>query len=117
MKHEIKKIMKIADEVMTFCMYNYEAEHADFSVRKRGENYEMSFLFHDVAISVDELEAMKKKLKVKRNPELENYYWQLTGEIENSSELALVAMMSDRVTVDYRDNALSILIIRKSKHQ
>ncbi len=75
----------------------------------------MSFLFHDVEISVDELEAMKKKLKVKRNAELENYYWQLTGEIENSSELALVAMMSDSITVERRDDALEISIIRKAK--
>lgn len=114
MKHEIKKLMKIADEVMTYCMYNFEADRADLSVEKNGSAYEMSFRFRNARVSEKELASMRKKLAVKRNHELEDYYWQLAGEIENSNELSLVAMMSDTSTVEYRGGTLLIAITRQA---
>lgn len=113
MKHELKKVMKIVDEVMTCCMYRYEASRAEVAVQKSPKAYTLRFQFVGVALSPQELDELKERLSDERNPELEDYYWQLAGEVENSNELALVALMSDEAEVSYEDGTLRLVIIRK----
>ncbi len=113
MKHEIKKVMKLADEVMTLCMFKYEAEEVDLSIRLTDGAYRLHFRFPGAMLTAEDLASLKKNLDIERNPELEDYYWQLAGEIENSSELALVAMMSDEADVQFDDGVLQIEIVRK----
>ncbi len=113
MRHEVKKITKIIDEIMTYCLFNYEAMLADLSVKRDEDAWTLGFTFSGVAVSPEQLSELKKKLKNKRNHELEDYYWQLTGEIEDSNELELVAMMSDEVTITYENSKLAVHLIRK----
>lgn len=113
MRHEVKKITKIIDEIMTYCLFNYDAMLADLSVNRNSDAWRLEFIFTGIELSPDELSALQKKLKNRRNHELEDYYWQLTGEIEDSNELELVAMMSDEVAISYEESKLTIELVRK----
>ena len=115
MRHELKKVMKIADEVMTCCCYKYEPERASFHVERHAHGYEMVFRFDPVLLDDADLKDLRKKLAIERNPELEDYYWQLAGEVENSSELALVAMMTDEASVDIQGRALCVTLLRRTQ--
>lgn len=115
MKYELKKFTKIIDEMMTFCMRGYDARHVVVEVERDDTGYHARFRMRDLDVSPDALEKLRKKLTIRRKPELEDYYWQLTGEMESSSELELVAMMCDESSVDYRDRTLTIRISRRSR--
>ncbi len=114
MKHELKKVLKIADEVMTVCMYKYEPTKTYFTTEKCKSGYELLFRFENVDVSEQEIKELRDKLSAERNPELEDYYWQLAGEVENSNELYLVALMSDLSEVCYDEQVLSIHLSRKA---
>ena len=113
MKHELKKVLKIADEVMTVCMYKFDPAKAYFSTEKHESGYELFFRFESDKVSDKDLDDLRDKLSAERNPELEDYYWQLAGEVENSNELYLVALMSDLSEVCYDGNVLAIHLSRK----
>ena len=113
MKHEVKKITKIIDEILTFCVYNMDPRRSEMVLEKTDNAFTVVHTFYDVSISAEELAEIRRQLGTKRNHELEDYYWQLTGEIENSSELDLVGMMSDEAVVEYENEKLIISLIRK----
>ncbi len=113
MRHEIKKITKIVDEVITFCMCAFGATNTEVSIERAPGEYRVRFLFQGVSINTAELSDLEKTMAVGRNPELEDYYWQLAGETESSNELELIAMMSDSATVEYHDGILNIALTRK----
>ncbi|MFU8780257.1 MAG: hypothetical protein ACNA71_04440 [Kiritimatiellia bacterium] len=113
MKHEVKKVMKIADEVMTVCMYKYEPETSYFAAERSENGYDLIFRFRGVALRDEDVAYLRDRLSADRNPELEDYYWQLAGEVENSNELYLVALMTDLAEVSYDGDALLIHLVRK----
>lgn len=115
MKHELKKVLKIADEVMTVCMYKYDPAKTYFTTEKCPTGYELLFRFEGVRVNEQEVSELREKLSAERNPELEDYYWQLAGEVENGNELYLVALMSDLSEVCYDGSILSIHLSRKAE--
>lgn len=114
MKHELKKVLRIADEVMAVCMYKFDPAHTEFAAEKCDAGYDLKFRFASVSLTDEDLSDLREKLSAERNPELEDYYWQLAGEVENSNELYLVALMSDLAEVCYDGNILAIHLSRKS---
>ena len=112
MKHDLKKIMKIVDEVTTYCMYHYKASRADISIERAAAHYAMRFRFSDLTLPDKALDKLREGLADDRNPELEDYYWQLAGEVENSNELALVALMTDEAEISSQGNNLEITLVR-----
>ena len=113
MKFEVKRITKIVDEVMTYFLYNHDVVKSDVHVELIDQAYEVRFLFHDLQLEESEIRDLKKKLSVKRNPELEDYYWQLTGEAEESNELALIAMLTDEAEFINEQGRVKVVLIRK----
>ena len=114
MIYEIKKIAKIVDEVMTFFMFNYDSE-AVIEVKCKDSTAHMKFKFTPVRMKEDEFEKLKKRFGSARQPELENYYWQLAGETEEDSEISIVAMMCDTCDMQLSGNTLEMELTRKRK--
>ncbi len=113
MKHEIKKITKIVDEILTYFMYAHDARNAQVQVHEHADGFDVSFLISDITISAEDLEALEGNLGINRNPELEDYYWQLAGEMEDSSELSLVAMMTDLIELTYESGDMKLVLRRR----
>ncbi len=112
MRHEPQKIGKIVDEILTYFLHNYRAEMT-IRVTPEADRYEMHFRFDNVAISDEEFEKLDKLLVVKRQPELEDYYWQLAGEIEVGNELMLIGMMCDELRLSRHGAGITLDLVRK----
>ncbi len=111
MKHETKKISKIVDEILTYFLFHFNAK-AEITITPEPKRYRMLFRFTDVPITDEAYAALDARLVVKRQPELEDYYWQLTGEIEDSNELMLVAMMCDSIEMRRDGNDITLSLVR-----
>jgi hypothetical protein len=112
MRYEVKKITKMIDEVLTFFIYNYNS-CAKVDLMCQIDGYQIKFEFPGLQISDEELSRIKKLLKAKRDPSLTNYYWQLTGEIEDDCELPLVALMADHTEIIQNESGVMLTILRK----
>lgn len=111
MKHEVKKVAKIVDEMLTYFMVNYEAA-AVVRVQRTAEGFRLHFSFRPVAIEDAELERLRRRLGAQRQPELEDYYWQLAGQAEGNNEIRLVAMMCDTGIVRRRGEGITVTLTR-----
>ena len=111
MKHEAKKIAKIVDEILTFFLFNYNAR-SEIRVEPAPHEYRITFTFCDVDMTDEELTALRDRLSVERQPELEEYYWQLTGETDDSNEMSVVAMMCDSVHMTRDGTTVTISVVR-----
>ena len=112
MKHERKKISKIVDEVLTYFLHHYNSR-AEIAVIPEPHQYTMRFRFEGVDMDDEHFDALYKRLIVERQPELEDYYWQLAGEIEDNNELMLIAMMCDTIEMQRDGNAITLEAVRK----
>lgn len=113
MKYDLKKFIKVIDELLTHCMHTFDTRRVDVAIEHDDEAFRAEFRLHGGDVAEAALDAMRQKFEIPRNPELEDYYWQLTGELENSSELDLVAMMCDETRIQFADEVLTIQIVRK----
>jgi hypothetical protein len=112
MRHEAHKIGKIVDEIVTYFLHGYGAE-TTMRVTPKADRYEMHFRFDNVSISEEEFAELDKLLVVKRQPELEDYYWQLAGEIDTGNELMLIGMMCDELKLSRDGTTVSLDLVRK----
>ncbi len=113
MRHEVKKITKMVDEIVTFCICACKAPRSEIAIERFEESYRLEFVFRGSPLSDQRMKQLQKTLAVKRNPELEDYYWQLAGETDSGNELELVAMMSDEAMVVQENGNLMITLVRK----
>lgn len=111
MRDEIKKITKMIDEVTTFFLHKYKCP-TRIEVIPQKNAHEIRFHFEGVKPDQKTMDKLKKKMDANRDPSLTSYYWQLTGEIESSDELNLIAMMSDDVRFEQREDGLELTLIR-----
>ncbi len=112
MKNESKKISRLIDELVTYFMYVFDCPRYTVHYERADTAFLLEFNFEEIDIEADALEDLRSKLVVRRHPELEDYYWQLTGETQDSNELVLVSMMSDSINVDYEDRTLRLRLRR-----
>lgn len=60
----------------------------------------------------ERLDELNKYLSIPRQHEVEQYYWNISGEEEIDSELSLAGMMVDTVDICYDGEELTILCQR-----
>lgn len=111
MRHEIKKIAKMVDELTTFFM-----EHHAKSLNIKINDLPDREVIAVEAVELDNLEAcvgdLKSFLSYPREREMEEYYWELAGETDGSEELGLVGTMIDEATIGYDEEKVVIELIR-----
>ena len=114
MKHEIKKISKILDELVTFC-FKHGTNNMNISV-ENGETF-FKIKIHTDNIDCDNkrVKLLKDLLNMPRQTEIEEYYWELAGENDHDTELSLVGMMVDEAEVEFQDTALTITLYRNKQ--
>ena len=111
-KHEIKKIARIVDEIVTHFLYSLESSRFELTYSEEEDTFVLAFTFHGVQLTSDAIAHLRKQLKENRQPELEDYYWQLMGETEEDNELMLVSMMVDEAELDYEGGTIRLCLRR-----
>lgn len=113
MRHEIKKIAKMTDELTSFFL-----EHGADEVKIHIKNKPHKEVIVVEAEPIQEIEAtierMRDLLSYPRECEMEEYYWGLAGgDVEGDDELGLVGNMIDDARIEYDDTRIRIELIRK----
>lgn len=111
MKHIVKKITKIADEIMTFLLIN-DSDELDFKIKKDNNRYIVNIISYNTKFSDEEVLELNEILNVQRQHEVEAYYWQLAGELDFDSEFLLIGSMIDKAKVFKENNNLYIEFFR-----
>lgn len=109
MVNETKKIGKIIDEVVTYFLYR---GHQDVKIDIKKDNQSTAITISMQKLPTDDIAEIRHQLEQKRDYAMEEYGWELMGECETASELMLVGLCINHVTIEEKDNQLLIQLIR-----
>ena len=111
MRHEIKKICKIVDELTTIFL-SEDTDEVDFKIITSPDKTVIKMVDYHTNYTDDFLDYFRKTLNGQRQSEIEEYYWQLAGETDEDDELTLIGAMIDTAVVEKRDGNLYVEIMR-----
>lgn len=111
MNIEAKKVAKILNEMVTFAIAG-SAENLNISLENNKEFFKINIKAENIKCPKKCIDNLKRHLSSPRQEAAEEYYWELTGDSDTGSELALVGMMVDEAIIDYDGNNLTIELHR-----
>ncbi len=111
MKHEIKKICKIVDE-MTTLLLQEDTDAVEFKINKLSDRIVISIVDHNTKYTQTEVDELLACLNVQRQKEVEEYYWQLVGESDDDSEWIIIAAMIDSAKIELKGNDMHMELVR-----
>lgn len=100
MKHTNQRNIKIVTELLSY-LYNHNSDNVRIDINKEGKKIIIFIKAEITFISSENIEFLKKSLNVQRCHEMEEYYWNLTGDNDTDTELTLVGMMIDEAHINY----------------
>ncbi len=112
MSLELEKSMRIINDIVSYCYYE-GAEAFDIRLcHGKGEATGMEVSCLLPGLESEQVDEIRRVLQVPRQHEVEQDYWELTGETEFGGELSLAGVMSDRAEVRYENGRLVIAVFR-----
>lgn len=112
MRHEAKKIGRIIDELTTLLLKD-DTNHLDLRIETGNQETRITIIDYNTHYSAGEIACFERMLNQQRQYEIEEYYWQLAGETDESDELVIVSAMIDRAKLELQGNNLYIELVRK----
>ncbi len=100
MNHEKMKIIKILDEILSFSFSN-KADNIDINIKLQDQQTIITFKDNSKNLSADRLEEINENLNIDKQPEIEEYYWELIGQNDYCDELSVVGLMIDKAISKY----------------
>lgn len=114
MTHDRQKNIRILDELTSYC-YLKGAEHISINLDVENDLMIFTLKCHVPNLTNNDLDYLETSLNVPRCHEMEEYYWELTGDTEGENELSLVGMMIDEVCINFEESLLTIEVKRKKQ--
>lgn len=111
MNFEVKKVTKILSEIIAFALLG-DAEKVDVSLENNKDMFKLIINASNLNRSNENIENLRELLNAPRQKAAEEYYWELAGDSDTGSELALVGMMTDTAIVEYENKNLTIELHR-----
>lgn len=113
MSFRLEKTMRIIDELVGFCCrrgsqnvdINYNTETSKKTI--------ITIVAKNTKISDEDMTLLQKQLGQHRQREMEECYWQISGDDSFGDELSLIGVMVDDCEIEYKDNVLKIIANRK----
>ncbi len=105
--------LKIISEIMAFYMSN-GARDVDINLKLEDSYVTISVSAVVAPLEQDYLNETLEHLNTPRQHELESYYWQLSGEDEDS-DLSLIGVMIDDVQLKYENDRLTLILTRNKQ--
>jgi hypothetical protein len=112
MKHINQRNIRIIDELMCFC-YKHGATKIDINISTIEKVVTIRLSSNIESLDTTVLENMKRLLNAPRCHEMEEYYWELTGDDDTDSELTLVGMMTDEAYVNYVNSSQLEIVLKR----
>ncbi|HKL76356.1 MAG TPA: hypothetical protein VJ881_09850 [Halanaerobiales bacterium] len=115
MKHEKMKLVKLLDEILCFS-FIHDATEMNINIKMDDEKYIIQFKDNSKGVSKERIENIKEMINVEKQPEMEEYYWELVGQQDYNDEFTLVGLMSDKASIHYDpEKGLSLTLYRNFK--
>ncbi|MGE4284850.1 MAG: hypothetical protein AB7G87_14250 [Clostridia bacterium] len=111
MKHQKKRISNIVHE-LTMYLFSISATDIHINIQETEDEYKIHIKSNYCGEQDEKLDRLIKLLKCPKQEEVEEYYWELTGESEMGTELSLVGMMIDDAEIDINEGYLEIILHR-----
>lgn len=111
MKHTKKRITKIVDEMITY-LFKIGATDINIDLQENVDYYKMSFKSNYTSKDKTKLDKLKKCLKCNKREEVEEYYWELTGQCDVDCQLTLVGMMVDKADINIGEDTIEVILYR-----
>ncbi len=107
--------MRIIDELAGFCckrgcndlIIGYNTEDTAKTI--------ITITAKNTNITSDEMETLVSQLSQHRQREIEECYWQITGDDSFGDELSLIGVMVDDCFITYEEKVLQIIVHRIEK--
>ncbi len=104
--HEIKKDTKIVDEILLYLLKN---DHDEVSINIKREHDEVFITFKCTKLSDEIIKSLDKYINKERELEMEEYGWELMGESDGQSDLSMVGLLIDNLTIDNSNPDYTVL--------
>ncbi len=114
MRHETKKISRIVDELTTLFLKK-DTDEVDFKIKREPDQTTIQIIGYRTHFDDIYINQLRETLNIQRQWEIEEYYWQLTGETDYDDELTLVGAMIDEAIVEKKEGNLYMQLVRYHK--
>ncbi|MGX8796577.1 hypothetical protein ACR6HW_10950 [Fusibacter sp. JL298sf-3] len=114
MRHEVKKICRIVDELTTLFLRD-DTNEVDFKIKRTKDSSMITIIDYDTHFNAADIAHLEEMLSGQRQAEIEEYYWQLAGETDEGDELTLVSAMIDEAVVEKKDGNLYVKLVRLNR--
>ncbi len=115
MSFRLEKSMRIIDEIVGFCCKRGSQDVSiNYNIKKENETV-IQVTAKDVVVSNEDYSWLESTLSQHRQREMEECYWQITGDDSYGDELSLIGVMIDHYTMSYENNVLKITAYRSEK--
>jgi len=111
MRHEVKKISRMVDELTTLFLKE-DTNELDFKIAITKEKCTIKIVDYHTNFDDVYIEQLSKRLNSQRQREIEEYYWQLAGETDEDDEITLICAMVDSAIVEKKDGNLMLELTR-----
>ena len=88
------------------------ATDISMELQEKDEYYKIYFKCNYTENNEEKIEKMVKYLKVDKQEEMEEYYWELAGDCDVDSELSLVGMMTDKADINISEDTIEVMLYR-----
>ena len=111
MKLRYEKTIRILTDLLGYCRYLGAREfQSDFKLMPDKTTIVVSAAV--AAISTPQFEELDINLRIPRQPEVEQNYWNVMGNEDTEPDLSLVGMMVDVSEISYQNGILTITVER-----
>ena len=111
------KIIKIIDEILSVSFAN-QANEVDINVKVTGNQTRINFKGNCKSVTKEKLTEIEEMLNLEKQPELEQYYWELIGQNDYADELSIVGLMIDEAQVSYDpEEGIELTLYRTDKQE
>lgn len=112
MSQELEKGMRMISDLVYYCYLEGAGEFDMRLKRGKGNTTEMTLSCPLAGLDPEKLDSIRRTLQAPRQREVEQNFWELSGEMELGGELALAGVMSDRAEIIYNEDRLTIRLYR-----
>ncbi len=111
MKHTKKRISRIVDEMITY-LFSMGATDITVNIKEEETQYKICLKGNYLEKYKNKLLKLNKCLSYPKQEEMEEYYWELTGDCDVDTELTLVGIMTDKVEIEITDDYVEVILYR-----
>jgi len=111
LKHIKKRISKIVEELVNY-FFKIGSSNINIDILEESNNFKITFKVGLNHIDEKDIELLVKCLDCGKLEEMEEYYWELTGESDIDTELSIVGMMIDQFEVNIIEDHVELVIYR-----